>query len=198
MNSFKRHHVRLGEGVGADHHLRDGGVEAEFLDVLADLLDRLVHDAEQFLVGAGDVLDLRGNLPGAVLLFLEGHAPDAGEEAGNALDALHAPGFHLFERAHEHFVEAQRVGSVFVDDVVRVHHVAAGLGHLLAVLAEDEALVDESLERLGRGDVAEIEEHLVPEAGVEQVKHGVLGAADVEVDHAGFVARSSSPRLRWR
>jgi hypothetical protein len=118
-------------------------------------------------------------------LFLEGDAPDAGEEAGDALDALHLPWLHLFERAHEHFVEAQRVGTVFSNHVIGVHHVAAGLGHLLAVLAEDEALVDETLERLGRGDVAEIEEHLVPEAGVEQVEHGVLGAADVEIDHAG-------------
>ena len=31
-------------------------------------------------------------------------------------------------------------------------------------------------------DVASVEEHLVPEAGVEQVQHGVLGPADVEVD----------------
>jgi hypothetical protein len=82
-------------------------------------------------------------------LFLEGHAPDAGEEAGNAFDALHLPGFHLFERPHEHLVEAQRVGSVFFDHIVRVDHVAAGLGHLLAVLAEDQALVDQFLERLG-------------------------------------------------
>ena len=48
--------------------------------------------------------------------------------------------------------------------------------------ARDHALVDQALERLGRGHVAQVEEHLVPEAGVEQVQHGVFGAADVEVD----------------
>jgi hypothetical protein len=32
--------------------------------------------------------------------------------------------------------------------------------------------------------VAEVEQHLVPEAGVEQVQHGVLDAADVQVDPA--------------
>ena len=41
--------------------------------------------------------------------------------------------------------------------------------------------------RLGGVEVAEVEEHLVPEAGVEQVKYGVLRTTDVEVDHAGFV-----------
>ena len=30
--------------------------------------------------------------------------------------------------------------------------------------------------------MAEVEEHFVPEARVEQVQHGVLGAADVEVN----------------
>ena len=44
--------------------------------------------------------------------------------------------------------------------------------------------IHQALEGLRRGDVAEIEEHLVPEARVEQVQHGVLGAADVEIDAA--------------
>ena len=180
---LQRHDIRLGEGVGADHHLRDGGVEAELFNVLTDFFECLMHHAEQFLVGAGNLPDLRGNLIGSIRLFLAGDTPDAGEKTGNALDPLHLPGFHLFERAHEHFIEAQCVGTVFFDDVVGVDHVAAGLGHFLSVLAQDESLVDEFLKRLGRGDVAEVEEHLVPETGVEQVKHGVLGAANVEIDH---------------
>ena len=100
-------------------------------------------------------------------------------------DAVHAPRLGLLERAHEHFVAAQRIRAVFRDHVVRVDDVAAALGHLLSVLAEDQTLVDETLKRLRCADMAEIEEHLVPEARVEQVQHGVLGAADVEIDAAG-------------
>ena len=46
----------------------------------------------------------------------------------------------------------------------------------------DVALVVEAVERLGARDVAEIEQHLVPEARVEKVQHRVLDTADVEVD----------------
>ena len=46
-------------------------------------------------------------------------------------------------------------------------------------------MVDEFLEWLGRADMAEVEQHLVPEACVKQVQYRVLGAADIEVDHAG-------------
>ena len=49
---------------------------------------------------------------------------------------------------------------------------------------QDVALVEQPLERLGRRHVAEVEQHLVPEARVQQVQHRVLDAADVEVDAA--------------
>ena len=48
--------------------------------------------------------------------------------------------------------------------------------------AEDQALIDQSLNGSGGGDVAEIEQHLVPEARIEQMQDGMLDAADVEVD----------------
>ena len=147
-----------------------------------------MHHPQQFLVGARHVLDLRRNGEGSVLCFIKGHPPDAGEEAGDTLDALHLPGFDLLERAHEHFIEAQCVGTVIAHDIVGVDHVAARLRHLLTVLAEDQPLVDQLLERLGRGHMAEVEQHLVPEARVEQVQHRVLGAADIEIDHARLIA----------
>ena len=52
---------------------------------------------------------------------------------------------------------------------------------------QDVALVEQPVERLRRRHVAEVEQHLVPEAGVQQVQHGVLDAADVEVDAARVV-----------
>ena len=138
--------------------------------------------------GGRDVLDGLAQLPAAFLVFLHDETPHPRQEPRHALHAGHAPGFGLFERSHEHLVETQRIRAVFGDDLVGVDHVAAALGHLLAVLAEDEALIDQPLERLGRGDVAVIEEHLVPEPRVEQVQHGVFGAADVEIDAAGLAA----------
>ncbi len=49
-------------------------------------------------------------------------------------------------------------------------------------LAQDHPLVDKLLEWLGSAHVAAVVEHLVPEPAVEQMKHGMLGAADIEVD----------------
>ena len=120
----------------------------------------------------------------SLALLVHEQAPHAAQEAIDPFHALGVPGLHHLQRAHEHLVEPERIGAILDEDVVRVDDVAARLGHLLAVLAEDQALVDELEERLWRRDVAEVEQHLVPEAGVEQVQHGVLGAADVQI-HAG-------------
>src|SRR6185437_2700768 len=79
----------------------------------------------------------------------------------------------------------ERVRAVFLEDVVRVYHVAAGLGHFLPIFAEDEALINEFEKRLGGRDVAEVEQNLVPESRVEEVQDGVLRAADVEVNAGG-------------
>ena len=44
-------HFSLRERVGQHHHGADGSVEAELLDVFADLLDRLVDGFRELLVG---------------------------------------------------------------------------------------------------------------------------------------------------
>ena len=54
---LQRHDLSLGEGIGADHHLRDRSVETEFFDVFTDFFDRLVDDPEKRFVSARDVLD---------------------------------------------------------------------------------------------------------------------------------------------
>ena len=65
-----------------------------------------------------------------------------------------------------------------------LHAAVAGELHL----AEDHPLVHELAERLGMRDVAAVEEHLVPEPAVEQVEHGVLRAAHIEIDrHPGLL-----------
>jgi len=158
-------------------------------DILRHLLDRGVEDAA--LGGAEFLLrKIARKDPVSFLILGHGETPDAGEEAVDALHAGGAPWLSVLERSHEHLVEPQGIGAVFGDDGVGIHHVAAALGHLHPVLSEDEALIDEALEGFGGGEVAEIEENLVPEARIEQVEHGVLGAADVEVDPASFAARA--------
>ena len=54
----------------------------------------------------------------------------------------------------------------------------------------DVTLVEQSPVRLLAGDVAEIEQDLVPEAGVEEVQDGVLDPAHVEVHPTGIAGAS--------
>ena len=77
----------------------------------------------------------------------------------------------------EHEPVAALLDFVLLD---RARHAVADDGVL--DLAEDHALVDELPERLLGRDDARVVEHFVPEPGVEQVQHGVLGPADVEID----------------
>ncbi len=63
----------------------------------------------------GDILDL-GVEPDDVGLGIDDHPPGPAEEAIDALHALHAPGLDRFQRAHEHLVEPQAIGAVFLDD----------------------------------------------------------------------------------
>ena len=64
----------------------------------------------------------------------------------------------------------------------------AGLHRLAPAVAVgrglDVALAEVGAERLVAAQVAQVVQHLVPEPRVEQVQHGVLDAADVEVDAA--------------
>ena len=102
----------------------------------------------------------------------------------DAADPGRAPRAALVPRAHEHQEQADRVGAVALHELVGVLDVAAALGHPLAVGAQDLALVEQLLERLVLLDQADVAHRLREEAGVEQVHHGVLGAAGVLVDRA--------------
>ena len=53
--------------------------------------------------------------------------------------------------------------------------------------SQDVALVEQPVVGLLRRDVTQVEQHLVPEACVQQVQHGVFNATDVEVDAAGML-----------
>ena len=151
------------------HHLRDGGVVLHGLVVQRNLLNRLMHERVQLLA-----VPLIGR---HVLL----QAPHAVEEAAAALRALRAPRNRLIERAHEHLVHAESVCADFVDDIIRIDDVAARLGHLLAVLAQNHAVAGALLVGFGRGNHANVMQEQVPEAAVQQVQGRVLHAAVVPV-----------------
>ena len=121
--------------------------------------------------------------------FVDGETPKSLKETGNTRDALGAPRLGSFERPEEHQVHAERVGAVVLDDGVGVDDVAAALGHLLAVFAHDKALVEELRERLRRREDANVVQEAMPEARIQQVEHGVLGAADIEVGAAPILER---------
>ena len=112
---------------------------------------------------------------------VEGHGPDAAQEAVDALDALRVPRAALVPGAHEHQEQAHRVGAVAGHQLVGVLDVAAALAHALAVGAQDLALVEEPLEGLALVDHAQVGQRLAEEAAVQQVHDGVLGAAGVLV-----------------
>ena len=97
-------------------------------------------------------------------------------------------------RAGEREREAQRVGAVLVDLGGECGALAAALGHLLA-LAEHHALIQQRAERLGEAHVAQVEEHLGDEAGVQQVQDRVLDAADVLVDGRPLLGLRHRERL---
>ena len=82
--------------------------------------------------------------------------------------------------------------AVALLDVVRVVVLAA---RVLVAVGEDHPLVEQPLERLLGVHQAAVEQHLVPEARVEQVQHRVLDAADVEVDRHPVALGRLRPRL---
>ena len=87
--------------------------------------------------GASDDARLAG-------LLVDEVAPQPLQEPVHADDVGGAPRPLLVERAHEHLVEAQRVGAVVAVDVVGRDRVAQALAHL-AELARDRLALEEVL-----------------------------------------------------
>ena len=73
--------------------------------------------------------------------------PEFGREVAVAFDGLFGEADIAPLSGHAAHGEAQRVGAVFVHQFQRVHDVALGLGHLLALLVEDEGVDVHILER---------------------------------------------------
>ena len=139
--------------VREDHHLGNGRVEAQALDVIAHFLDRLMEQFNELgRVGDG-VRDLSVDLA----LAADALAPDFLEKAVHAFDPVGIPRLHGVERPEEHQVETQGIRAVRLDDRVGAHDIAAALGHFFAVFAENDSLVEQLGEWLALRHDAEVE-----------------------------------------
>ena len=109
--------------VGAYHEGADGGVVREVGDVLGYLLYQSVDGLQLFACGlfVGEY---------EVVLLVEADVPYFSEETVTTIDAVGVPGFGLFQRAEEHFVQTQCVGTEVLDDGVGVYDVVHRLTHL--------------------------------------------------------------------
>ena len=159
-------------GIHEDHHLADGGVEAQGLKVSADLFHGLVEDPVQGAVAFG----------GDVLLVGE-EGPDPVQELPGAFHTLGTPGLGDFQRSHEHLIQPEGVRAVLFHDIAGIDHVLGEtLAHLDAVFTQDHALVHQLLEGLLHGAQALVVQVAVPDPAVHQVAHRVLRSADVQVN----------------
>ena len=131
--------------------------------VVGHLLNGLVVHLSQLTVVVG------GHPVAQVVVVVHQEAPNPLGPLVGPVQTLFIPRHRFFQRPHEHFVQAQGVGPVLVDDVIRVHHVALGLGHLFVVGAQDHPLVNQIHERFLSWYQAKVVEDLVPETGVQEV-----------------------------
>ena len=157
-------------GVEVFHEARYRRVVAEAIDVVCDLLDRLVQLALYDRVqGAGGAVRRAG--------FVNG-APDLVEEPADAGDALIPEIPTLLVRAEEHEIHPERVGAPPLDVGVGSDYVAARLRHLGTVAYYGAVCAEPSIGLLERKPPQVVQGHR-NEPRVHQVEHGVLVAADV-------------------
>ena len=141
--------------------------------------DRVVRLSAKRLLGVR-VVGRRGRRPEHARPVVD-DTPHAEQEAEAAFKARVAPLDVFFRRRHEHHVEPQRVGAVFLEHRVGIDDVALRLRHDVAVL-EHHPLREQALERLVKRHQADVTQDAREEPRVEQVQDRVLDAAAVEVD----------------
>ena len=99
---------------------------------LARLGDLALYPAVEGKCHLGRAIRM-GHVEDAPEVAITCRIPELRAEVAVALDPLHVELQHPAERGHRRIGEAQRVGTVFVDDLERVDHIAERLGHLLAL-----------------------------------------------------------------
>mmetsp|Transcript_31925 Transcript_31925/g.93823 ORF Transcript_31925/g.93823 Transcript_31925/m.93823 type:complete len:419 (-) Transcript_31925:1231-2487(-) len=164
--------------IHVNHESGYGSIEGHGIDVFRHLFHGLVHNLGRFFVHIGALI-FRSILDDVVKLVLEAY---------NSGHLFRLPWLNSLERSHEHLIHAQGVATLIVDNVIGIDNVAAALGHLLAIAAEDHALMNKLLERLGGGGITQVKEYLMPKSRVQKMKHSMLGTTNVKIDrHPLFI-----------
>ena len=119
----------FGEFIQGYHKCCNGCVVGEGLYVCCHLAYKFVQGLEFRRTGLF-IIEYQA-------VTVEEQPPHLLEEAVHTVDSLGVPRLALLQRAQEHFVEAESVGSVGVAYIVRIHHVEHRLAHLLHCTAAD-------------------------------------------------------------
>ena len=214
LDGGARHAVQAGQVVVVRDELRDRRVRPHVLHLDAHVGDRAVQGAQRrdlrLVVGRGDGAGLLVH-DVAPQALQEPLRADDGTRLPRARQVQRAHR-HLVDA--ERVGAVLLVHLVGRDDVLQrlahlavlalhdlavpgVHRLAVrpgllghlGRGHVLPPVVDervglDVPLVEQLAERLERGHVPQVEQDLVPEPRVQQVQHGVLDAADVQVHAA--------------
>ncbi|MNO67680.1 hypothetical protein D3C76_584900 [compost metagenome] len=168
--------------IDENHQLADRCIEAQLLEVLGNLLERLMPGPFE-LVGAA----VQGNLRANAAVLIHEQAPYAGEEAVDTFHTFFIPWLRCFQRPHEHFIDTKRIRAISFHNFIRVNDIAARFTHLFIVIAQDHPLVHQLVERLLRIHYTNIVQNLVPKTGIEQMQYRMLSSADVQVNRQPFL-----------
>ena len=88
-----------------------------------------------------------GNPVPEVVIIIHQQAPNPLNPLVGTVQPFFIPRHGFGQWPHEHFVEPERVGTVLINDVIRVNHVPLGLRHLFVVGTQDHPLVNQLHER---------------------------------------------------
>ena len=93
-----------------------------------------------------------------------GQARDTLEEPAAALDGIVAPGSCTAVIAHEEDIDAESVCAVLLDNIQRIHDIALGFTHLVAVRSQDQSLSRTLHVRFGGVDFTDVIQEVMPES----------------------------------
>ena len=119
----------FGKEIDKLHHARDRSIEAERLDVSGHRHDGAVYHSVLF--GRGCNLTYGVNQLVLFRMRIDHQSPYTIQEVTYTVDAGRTPRLGRLQRAHEHFIQTQRIGTIFGNNCVWIHDIAASFGHLV-------------------------------------------------------------------
>src|SRR5660398_249558 len=178
------------------HYGRECSIEVEtFLYIQRNLFNHLVglYQEGSHLSGEFSVLRKRWCMavlapdlkPACLLVPARVHGirnlpPYPAEEPIHALDTLVVPLYVTLTRPHEEYVAAQGVCAILSNVLIRIHHVAFGLGHLDALVV-DHPLSEEIAKRFLKTDKIHVIQRFREESRVHEATARRLRPSDIRI-----------------